>query len=85
MRVVSVRLTEEEYEALTQACQAEAARSLSEFTRSVMKETLALRRQEASPAKQEREALTQRLEELYRALRAATDRMAEMLGHPGGR
>ncbi len=85
MRVVSVRLTEEEYDTLTKACQAEEARSLSEFTRTVMKENLALRRANASLIEREKELLRERMEDLYRALRAATERIAEMLGHSENR
>lgn len=80
VRVVSVRFTQDEYEALTRACEAQESRSLSEFTRTAMKERLALAAVEGRLLDGDVDVVARRLEKLYEELRSATERMGEMLG-----
>lgn len=80
VRVVSVRFTQDEYDALTKACEAEQSRSLSEFTRAAMKERLALTQAVGNRAQNNVDLMVQRLEKLYEQFRATTQRMAEIMG-----
>ncbi|MBV9303122.1 MAG: hypothetical protein JOY62_19355 [Acidobacteriaceae bacterium] len=80
VHVVSVRFTQAEYDAITKACEAEEARSLSEFARTAMKERLAAREPEGSQLEDDENALTQRLERVYQELRSTTESVAAMLG-----
>lgn len=80
-RVVSVRLTEDEYDALRKVCEAEELQSLSEFTRTAMKEKLAFRGRDATLLDRDLDALAKRLEKVYQELKATTEAVAAMLGH----
>lgn len=82
VRVVSVRFTQDEYDAITRACEAEEARSLSEFARTAMKEQLASREARAGLMEDGVDALASRLEKVYQELRATTEHVAGMLGIP---
>ena len=79
VHVVSVRFTEAEYDAITKACEAEEARSLSEFARTAMKERLAAREPEENPIGDNMDAVAKRLERVYRELRSTTESVAAML------
>jgi len=74
-----VRFTQDEYDAITKACEAEEARSLSEFARTAMKQKLAFRAPEASSIEDGVDALAKRLEKVYQELRATTEYVAGML------
>ncbi len=82
VRVVSVRFTQDEYDAITKACEAQDARSLSEFARTAMKEQLASREAKVGLAADSVDAIASRLEKVYRELRATTEHVAGMLGIP---
>jgi hypothetical protein len=76
-----VRFTQDEYEAITRACEAEEARSLSEFARTAMKEGLASREAKAGLIEEDDvDAIARRLEKVYQELRATTEHVAGMLG-----
>jgi hypothetical protein len=80
VRVVSVRFTQDEYDAITKACEAAEARSLSEFARTAVKERLAFRDLEARQIESDVDALAKRLEKVYQELKATTEYVGGMLG-----
>jgi hypothetical protein len=75
-----VRFTQDEYDAITRACEAEEARSISEFARTAMKEGLASREAKAGLIEDDVDAIARRLEKVYQELRATTEHVAGMLG-----
>ena len=79
VHVVSVRFTQAEYDAITKACEAEEARSLSEFARTAMKERLAGREPDGNLVENDMEALAKRLERVYQELQSTTESVAAML------
>ena len=79
VHVVSVRFTQAEYDAITKACEAEEARSLSEFARTAMKERLADREPDGNLVENDMEALAKRLERVYQELQSTTESVAAML------
>ena len=85
VHVVSVRFTEDEFRHLTEACEAEQSRSLSEFARAVMKERLTLSAPRGALREQDTRVVARGLQLLYAELQAAAQRVADMLGdHDGG-
>jgi hypothetical protein len=70
VRVVSRRFTQDEYEAITKACEAEETCSLSEFARMGMKERLALSQLRESRIEADAATVSKRLEKVYQELRA---------------